>query len=403
MKKIYLVLGVIVALVVVFALTIDFNFSRTVDWEESFNEKSNKPYGLSVFYKELKTIYEDKKIRTLYHQPNSYFSANSEGGYGDHIAEGTYMKIGNSTTTTFESIEELLYFASLGNTLFISDYYLPSQLVDTLRLDIDYVENEKDSISYLSFKDENFEIKNTEIDKNEGDFYFASFDSINQTVLGYTNNKDRRINFIKAPFEKGTIYIHLQPKIFTNYNILKDDRYKYVEGILSYLPNENIYFDSYSKYQTSYDGDVEQSSELGWFLEQRAFKWAWYLALLLTLLFIVFNAKRRQRIVQIIKPLKNTTLAFVNTISNVYFETQDHKNLIEKKSAYFLEKVRMDFNMDTSNLNKEFIDRLTLKSGVKKKKVEAVINYIVWLKDKRQYFESNLIHLNKLVEDFYSK
>ncbi len=403
MKRMYLVIGLIIAMVLTLALTLDLSFTNTVDWEESFNEKSNKPYGLSVFYKELKVLFNDKKIRTLYHQPDSYFYANSEDGYGDHIAEGTYMKIGNSTTITSESVEELLYFTGQGNTLFISDYYLPSKLADTLKLDIDYIGNEKDSVSYLSFIDEKLKSKNTTIDKNEGDFYFGKFDSINQTVLGYTNNKEKRVNFIKAPFEKGAIYLHLEPKIFTNYNILKQERYKYLEGVLSYIPSENIYFDSYSKYQTAYDGDIEKSSELGWFLQQRPFKWAWYLALLLALLFIVFNAKRRQRVVQIIKPLKNTTLAFVNTISNVYFETQDHKNLIEKKTTYFLEKVRMDYNMDTSHLGPEFIDKLALKSGVKKTKVEAVVNYMIWLKNKRQYFESNLIHLNKLVEDFYSK
>ena len=374
-----------------------------MDWEESFNEKSNKPYGLSVFYKELKTLYKNKKIRTVYHQPASYFYANSEDGYGDHSAKGTYIKIGNTSNITFESIDELLYFAGQGNTLFLSDYYFPSGLTDTLNIDIDYRVNENDSISLLSFKNEELKSIETQIDKNEGEFYFGTYDTINQKVLGYTENLDKRINFIKAPFENGTIYLHLQPKIFTNYNILKENRYKYVEGLLSFLPSENVYFDSYFKYQSAYDGDVEKSSELAWFLEQSAFKWAWYLSLFLTLLFIVFNAKRRQRIVQIIKPLKNTTIAFVKTISNLYFETKDHKTLIEKKTNYFLEKIRLDYNMNTSVLDASFIERLTSKSGVKKAKVQAVISYIEWLKTKRQYFEANLIHLNKLIEDFYSK
>ncbi len=403
MKKMYLVIGLIFAIIFALALTLDISFSRTVDWEESFNEKSNKPYGISVFYKELKTLFKDKETRTLYHQPDSYFYANSEEGFGDHIAEGTYIKIGNSTTLTFESVEELLHFVGLGNTLFISDYYLPSKLADTLNLDINYIINEKDSISHLSFKSEKLEAKSSVIDKNEGDFYFNELDSIKNTVLGYTNNSSKRVNFIKTSFENGTIYLHLQPKIFTNYNILKDERYKYLEGILSYIPSENLYFDSYSKYQTAYNGDVEKSSELGWFLKQESFKWAWYMALLVALLFIVFNAKRRQRVVQIIKPLKNTTVAFVKTISNLYFETQDHKNLIEKKTTYFLEKIRMDYNLDTSVLDADFIEKLASKSGVAQPKVEGVIKYLVWLKTKRQYFESNLIHLNKLIEDFYSK
>ena len=126
------------------------------------------------------------------------------------------------------------------------------------------------------------------------------------------------------------------------------------------------------------------------------------MALILAVLFVIFNAKRRQRVVKIIKPLENTTVAFVKTISNLYFETQDHKNIIEKKSTYFLARIRTQYNLDTSKLDDDFIARLSLKSGVKKEKVATLINYIVWLRNKRQYFESNLIQLNKHIEEFYS-
>ena len=101
--------------------------------------------------------------------------------------------------------------------------------------------------------------------------------------------------------------------------------------------------------------------------------------------------------------MENTTVAFVKTISNLYFETQDHKNIIEKKSTYFLERIRTQYNLDTSKLDDDFIERLSLKSGVKKEKVKTLINYIDWLRNKRQYFESNLIQLNTYIEEFYSE
>ncbi|MDC8003531.1 DUF4350 domain-containing protein [Aureisphaera galaxeae] len=403
MKKTYIIIGIIVALIVVLASRMDIGLTRTVDWEESFDERSNKPYGVRVFYRELDRLFEGNKIRTIYHQPSSYFYANSEDGYGDHVAKGTYMIIGNSMYLSFESVDELLTFASEGNTLFISDYYLPGNLADTLGLDVDYAINEKDSISKLSFENRSLQSSNTIIDKNEGDFFFAEIDSTSHTVLGYTDNKKKRINFIKAPFDEGNIFIHLQPKIFTNYNLLKEDRFTYSEGVLSYLPDEDIYFDSFIKYETPYGGEVEQDSELSWFLEQRAFRWAWYFALLLALLFVIFNAKRRQRIVEVVKPLQNTTVSFVKTISNLYFETKDHENLILKKMAYFLERIRTEYNLDTEVLDEEFMEKLSLKSGVKKEKVSQVIKYISWLQTKRQFFESNLITLNKYIEDFYSR
>ena len=402
MKKL-LPVFIVISVVITLAILLDIRYTKTVDWEETFDEKSNKPYGISIFYKELQNIFKDHKIRTVYHTPSSYLYANSEEGYGEHVAKGNFIIIGNSSYLDKESVSELLYFAENGNTVFISDYYMPKALSDTLKLDVDYILNEKDSISKLSFRDGYLKLKNTIIDRNEGDFYFSQFDRDHYNILGYTEIDSKRVNFLNIPFGDGNIYLHLQPKIFTNYNLLKDNRYEYVEGLLSYIPKDDIYFDSYTKIYTSYNGDVEPKSDLGWFLEQISFKWAWYTALILTLLFIIFNAKRRQRIIKIIKPLQNSTVFFVKTISNLYFETQDHKNLIDKKISYFLEHIRTDLKLDTSQLNEAFIIKLTAKSGKKKEQITQLVNYIKWLKNKDEFAEVNLITLNKHIEAFYSK
>ncbi|MFB9056376.1 DUF4350 domain-containing protein [Mariniflexile ostreae] len=394
---------IITAAVIALAFLLDIRFTKVIDWEESFDEKSNKPYGTSIFHKELKTIFKDQKLRTVYHTPSSYLYANSEMGHGEHVAKGNYIIIGHSNYIHYESVNALLSFAEAGNTVFISDYHLPQVMMDTLKLNVQYIFNEKDSTSALSFTDKRLESKNIDIDRNKGDYYFSEFDTHHHSILGHSRIDEKRVNFLGIPFGEGYIYLHLQPKVFTNYNLLKDNRYNYVNGLLSYLPQTDIYYDSYTKIYTSYGSDVEPKSDLGWFLEQTSFKWAWYMALLLTLLFMVFNAKRRQRVVKVIHPLQNTSVFFVKTISNLYFETQDHKNLIEKKMAYFLEHIRNDLKLDTSKLNDEFIIKLTEKSGKKKEQIAQLIQYISWLKSKNDFTETNLITLNKHIEAFYSK
>jgi hypothetical protein len=401
MKKLLPILLVIVVLVVLGTLTFGVRYTKTIDWEESFNERSNKPYGLSVLYKELPNLFEGVTFRTVYYQPSSYLSANSELGHGDHEAKGTYIIIGNSDYLTDYSVEKLLEHVAAGNTLFISDYYYAQKLHDTLGIDVDFEYNPKtDSISSLSF--ENKRLNSTKIDKNEGDYYFSSFDKTNHTVLGYATTDTKRVNFIKVPFGKGTILLHTEPKAFTNYHILKNDRYRYVESVLSYLPDDDVYFDSYAKRQTAY-GDAEEESNLSWFLQQLSFRWAWYTALIFLLLFMIFNAKRRQRIIRIIKPLQNTTLAFVKTISNLYIETQDYKNLIDKKITYFLENVRTDFNIDTATLDDDFIKKLASKAGRKTEDVTQLIDYIKWLRTKDELTEQSLVKLNTFIEVFYSQ
>lgn len=400
MKKILPIVLIIIALIVVAALTFGIKRTKTIDWEESFNERSNKPYGLSVLYTELPNLFESYKLRTVYHQPSSYLYANSEYGEGDHDAKGNYIIIGKSDYLSNYSVNKLLDFVDKGNTLFISDYYYSQRLHDTLNIDVDFEYNpKKDSISELSFQNKN--LNATKIDKTEGDYYFSSFDSINYTVLGYAKTDKQRINFIKIPFGNGNILLHTEPKAFTNYHILKNDRYRYVEHVLSYLPDDDLYFDSYTKRQTPY-GDAEQESNLSWFMEQLSFRWAWYTALIFLLLFMIFNAKRRQRVIKIIKPVQNTSLAFIKTISNLYIETQDYKNLTNKKATYFLEKIRTDFNIDTAILNDDFIKKLASKAGRKEDDVAQLINYIKWLQRKDELTEQSLIKLNKFIEAFYS-
>ena len=401
MKKILPILIFLVVLIVTAAIVIGVKQSKTVDWEESFDEISNKPYGVSVLYKELPNLFKDYKVRTVYHQPASYLNANSEGGYGEHVAEGSFIIIGNSDYLEDDSIDELLNFVDAGNTLFISDYYFPQKFHDTLDVSTSYVENEKDSISYLSLKQLN--IDDMTLDKNASDQYFSEFDSINHTVLGHSKIDYKHVNFLQVPFGEGQVFLHLEPKAFTNYHILKEDRYKYVEGVLYYLPDNDIYFDSYTKMQTSYDGDVEKESNLGWFLEQLSFKWAWYTALIFGILFMIFNAKRRQRVIRIIKPLQNTTVAFVKTVSNLYFDTKDHKNLIDKKIKYFLEKIRRDLNINTDILDEEFTNKLASKTGKKKEDVQILVNFINLMRSKNEFFEENLTKLNRHIEAFYKK
>ncbi|MAO09024.1 MAG: hypothetical protein CL596_09955 [Alteromonas sp.] len=401
MKNTFIPLSIILLLVIVLGILFSKNIQHTVNWEESFNERSKNPYGLKVFYNELGKLYEEQNFRTVYYQPDSYLGANSEGSYGDHIAEGTYLKIGNTMDFTFYSIEELLRFAEKGNTVFLSDYYFPNSLSDTLQFKVEYLTHSNKERSSLEFLDKKLSKNNIVLDRNKGSYFFKEI-SENTKILGFVKHEGHP-NFIEIPFGEGTILLHLQPKAFTNYHLLKDKQYSYAEGILSYLPETDLYFDSYLKYTTPYLNDQEEeSSDLGWFLEQEAFRWAWYLALLLTLLFVIFTAKRKQRIVPIVKPLENTSMAFVKTISNLYHETKDHRNMVDKKILYFLEKLRSQYQIDTSQLDEDFIEKLSLRSGVPKEKVKKLVDYMAWLKQKEDLQEIHLTRLNQFIEAFHN-
>ncbi|MEJ7677787.1 MAG: hypothetical protein WKG06_07955 [Segetibacter sp.] len=61
------------------------------------------------------------------------------------------------------------------------------------------------------------------------------------------------------------------------------------------------------------------------------------------LLYVLFEMKRRQRIIPVITPLKNSTLDFVKTVASVYYNEKDNNGIADKKVNYFLEFVRSRF------------------------------------------------------------
>ena len=76
------------------------------------------------------------------------------------------------------------------------------------------------------------------IEKGLSNIYFSKLDSSITTVLGYQKfDSIKRINFVKIAHGFGTIYLHLQPIVFTNYHLLKKDNHKYASAVFSYLPD----------------------------------------------------------------------------------------------------------------------------------------------------------------------
>ena len=132
--------------------------------------------------------------------------------------------------------------------------------------------------------------------------------------------------------------------------------------------------------------------------EHPPLKWAYWLLWLALLLFLIFNSKRKQRIIPIIKPLENTTIDFTKTIANLYFQDKNYKIIIRKKIIYFLEKVRTNYYLDTSKLDEEFALKLAHKSGKNEDDIKKLVELIVHLKNRGFFTEIDLTQLNDALE-----
>ena len=396
-KTVKIYLGILFLLFVVIA-AIELSKPKPINWTPTYNENHKIPYGTYVIRQELSKMFPNDSIQNIRTTPYEYFDAFYNWEDSTYTTSGTYMLIKGFADMDDVSAQELLDFASYGNDVFISSNYPPNKILDSLFIEVKYDFDFKGNAEFI-LGNNKFEKDSISIEKGFSNYYFSALDSLNTTVLGYQNfDSIQRINYVKVTHGDGNFFIHLQPTVFTNYQLLKKNNKKYGAAVLSYLKDDTIHFDSQNKL-----GADLGHSPLRFILREPALRWAWYIALISLLLFMIFNAKRKQRVVKVIKPLENTTIAFTKTIGNLYYETQDHDTIIEKKITYFLEYLRRVFYLDTQILDDKFIKNLSLKSGKDLKEVKRLITIILHLKAKRNCSEHDLLRLNNAIEDFYNK
>ncbi len=390
--KIYITLLVLVLVGIIY---VDANRPKPIDWRPTYKVSSKTPLGLYVLDQEIESVFSEQIVERFEITPYEFFDAHYDYDtlVNTYDIKGTLFSITNENTIDEESLGEILLFVSHGNQAFMSMNSFSGLLSDTLKFKIDNQYYYKDTLqNYLA----NPRLGTTKYKMSGGinGRYFSEIDTLNTTVLGYQKIADSSFaNFIKVDYKEGSFFLHTQPAAFSNYHLLKDNHSEYTQKLLSYIPNQPVYW-----YQKNLTGDNISQSPMRFIFSNPALTWAWYFFLIGMVLFMIFNAKRKQRIVPIIKPLENTTVDFTKTIGNLYFQEGNHGNLIDKKIIFFLEKIRTYYLMDTTKLDDAFVKKLHLKSGKDQLLIEKAVRLIHKHQKRYQSTEEDLIEINNILE-----
>lgn len=392
--KIYIV---ILVLILALVIAMDISKPKPINWEPTYGANDKIPFGLYILNQELGKM-TGQKVTKMEQSPYEYFESQYDYDtlVNNYKVKGTFLNISDYGNIDETSAQEILYFISHENTAFLSMKKFPETLLDSLKISMDADYKYSDKI-FNWLANPKFGSKKYQIIEGIGNDYFTEFDTINTTVLGYQSGDSSRVNFIKVNYDGGEIYLHTQPAAFTNFHLLKDNHKEYAEKVLSYLPKRDIHWLSGKS-----SGKNISDSQLGFIFKHPALKSAWLLFLIGMGVFMIFNAKRKQRIVPIIKPLPNTTVDFTKTIGNLYYQEGDHTTIIDKKIIYFLERVRNEYLMDTTKLDADFVKKLHQKSG----KDYFIIERAVFLinnhrKSPHNSIEDDLVEINKALEKVF--
>jgi hypothetical protein len=205
---------------------------------------------------------------------------------------------------------------------------------------------------------------------------------------------DDNVNFARINYGRGQIYLHSNPIVFTNFHLLDTIKLRYVSKVFSHLSAGAIYWDTKSR--TSRDvvqrmngsnPQFDRESPIKYILEQPSLRWAWFIMLSLIALYLIFAAKRKQRIIPILEEKNNTSLDFIHTIGQMYFRQGEHIRLCDMMLKQFQTFVREKYHLASREMNEEFIKLLSLKSDVPHERIKRIVDY------------ENLIYRNSVTED----
>ncbi|WP_196890024.1 DUF4350 domain-containing protein [Aureivirga sp. CE67] len=409
-NRIYII-GLLV--VIVIAVMFKSNEKKELDWTKSYYGEDKIPYGTQVLKENLQDLFPNTKIKDL---NRSTYEFLTDIEYPDN---GSLVYINNYVNFDEYEFDEILDFVNKGNDVFISSNYIE---IDTLRVNTkqfftevanfeSILEEENETgerivfdAKYHTLVNENFKLGDIFYERENNNEEFFVIDTLNTTVLGKTGfvstkGEDEQVNFIKVPFGSGNFYLHTFPEAFTNYFVLKDKNYEYTASVLSYLKDpEIIYWDEYYKI-----GKPTTTSSMQHILNDSNLKWAYYIALIGVVFFIVFKRKREQRIVPVIEPVKNNTLAFVNTVAGMYFNKESHKEIALQKINFFYTQVRTKYHVDMSRIDNEFIEDLAYKSNSDKEELKTLFSYLEYIESLDIITEDQLIKINQFIEKFNNK
>lgn len=382
MNRTFKIYALIFIIIMVILALLEVNKKEVVDWRKNFDVNEKSPFGLFVFNQEVKDLFKNnlKKVDVTAYD---YYNENQKKPHNILVIE---------SEIDTESWNKILNEVSKGSDAMLIIAKMPKEISDSIGFYDSQISFEDKNVMKLTDKKyQNDFIKLDKFPSGRGFSYIKP----GVEVLGKTVEEDNsdQANFIKAKLGKGNIYVHCEPLFLTNYYLLKSGNTKYAQDVFSYLKDrETLWF---------VEADTKESRFfMRFILGNTALKYAWWLLLSGLVLFIFFNAKRKQRIVPIIEPLKNTSLDFVKSIGNLYLQEGDFHDMMAKKAQYFLNKVRLDLLIDTQNLDDEFAKKLQLKTG---KNIEIINESVSLIKKAQDPYASvmkeDLIRMNKLLDD----
>ena len=409
-----------------------FSQENQYNWSERYYTQEKEPYDAYVLFEQLKNSQKEN-----FHEITDTIYRKIE--LGEVPPSSNLVFVGNEMFLDSAETRFVLDFVGKGNNALIACDYFPENLLDSLfhpgeTYDYYYDEHSQeysadfkalstysDSVIHVGFLRDELNIPpvtcqyivNFKPYANNWQYFRSNLytpQNVYVEELGAFNTDI--VNFIRVPWGTGNFYLHSTPLLFTNYHLLNDTINDYALKVFSVLGDGPIYWDEKDRYwdpvdYKSYPHESPERGPLAFILSEPALRTAWYLLIAGSLLYLLFGAKRKQRIIPVIENMDNTSIEYAEVISQLFMKEKDHKKLVLLKMdlfrAFLRERLMIRTPPDPRDENEELFQLIAVKSNVPLELVSKIFTRYKALEVIEGVDTPTMLEFYSLLEEFYTR
>jgi hypothetical protein len=362
-------------------------------FEETYKYDDQSPFGVHALKSMIEQIFQSTDIKPV--QEETYFE------YMQDLS--AYFLISSNYLATQNTVDELRTYVRRGNVAFIAAASFSEEFQQVFKISVQ--KNWLYSVSNSSLYDEAYLYARDDIKYG---YYYYPFHSY--FIYDEANNKNIQVagyseegmpNWLVIREGKGKLIVHCEPRAFSNYFLLSGKNYRYLNAVLQEVHGREmvIYWDDYYQDNGASASKNEQTSSIfDELTKDRSLAWATWLFILLLLIFVVVESRRKRAIIPIIKSNTNSGIEFTETIAMLYLQQKDHKGMAQKMILYFNEYIRSKYNVNPIDVNAEWLSK---KSDVPVSDIRALHTLINEINGQAVVTDKQLFNLNQLIFSFY--
>jgi len=399
------------------------------EWRETYEPYEDIPYGLDLLPEVLDARFGADKVSELNR------SAVRKGKLRDAEPGSLYLAVSPGLTYTRPEVDELLAFADAGGHILLAAKSFRNTILDTFDVD--------DCILGQYFAQGQGFVERPLVEFAGGDTMrlpaiastvgealyipylrrdLACLPEARDLILArgmdtiISNNGVPYPWMVRFPFGSGTLDMLSTPVALSNVYLTRASGQAYVDKLFGFYPGSvpavlydreryaaEAWVDKLNRDDVpSINGGGSQADEslLDYVLSRPALATAWYALLFGFIVFLLLGARRKQRVVPLVQPRRNTTYDHLRNISRLYLANPDNLLMTRKQLGLFEAYCTRKFGLAPLR-NNEDRARLQRMQGVDKSDIDTLVRYHNTVQRGEQVTDGGLVRLVRILQAVY--